>query len=99
MKPWIRTGEFIIVRLVPEKGPFSYTCDGNPGNEVTITFFETEPPTLIADRGDQVSLMVLHHSGSGSRYQGRNELFWEHQGEATVVWGYGAPEMRCVRNQ
>ena len=86
-------------RLVPEKGPFIYACDGNPGNEVVITFFKTEPPALIAERGDQVSLMFLQPSGSGSKYQGRNELFWEHQGEATVVWGYGAPEMRCMQRQ
>lgn len=29
--------------------------------------------------------------------KGRNETFWDHQSEATVVWGYNAPEMRCVR--
>jgi uncharacterized protein len=84
-------------RLVPQKGPFWYTCDGNPGNEVVVTFFQTEPPTLIAERGDQVSVMHLQPSASGAKYQGRNELFWEHQGEATIVWGYGAPQMRCSR--
>jgi uncharacterized protein len=83
-------------RLVPEKGPFRYACDGNPRNGVMVTFFETDPPTLIAERGDQVSFMVLQPSASGTRYQGRNELFWEHQGGATVVWGHQAPEMRCL---
>lgn len=29
--------------------------------------------------------------------KGRNESFWEHQGEATIVWGYQAPEMRCKK--
>jgi uncharacterized protein len=84
-------------RLVPANGPFWYSCDGNPRNEVVVTFFETDPPTLIAERGDQVSLMFLEPSGSGSKYRGRNEALWEHQGEATIVWGYGSPEMRCVR--
>ena len=84
-------------RLVPEKGPFRFACDGEPRNDVVVIFFETEPPTLIAERGDQVSLMYRQPSGSGTRYQGRNETFWEHQGEATIVWGYDAPEMRCVR--
>jgi membrane-bound inhibitor of C-type lysozyme len=83
--------------MVPEKGPFWYACDGNPQNEVVVTFFETDPPTLIAERGDQVSLMFQQPSGSGAKYQGGNESFWEHQGEATIVWGYEAPEMRCVR--
>jgi uncharacterized protein len=84
-------------RLVPATGPVFYACDGDPKNEVVVTFFETDPPTLIAERGDQVSLMYLQPSGSGSKYQGRNESFWEHHGEATVVWGYGSPEMRCSR--
>ena len=27
--------------------------------------------------------------------KGRNESLWEHQGEALIIWGYGAREMRC----
>jgi len=84
-------------RLVPANGPFWYSCDGDPRNEVVVTFFKTDPPTLEAERGDQVSLMYLEPSASGSKYQGRNESFWEHQGEATIVWGYGNPEMRCSK--
>jgi uncharacterized protein len=84
-------------RLVPGTDPFTYVCDGDPVNEVIVMFFPTEPPTLIAERGDSVSLMYLQQSGSGSRYQGRNESFWEHQGEALITWGYGAPEMRCKK--
>jgi uncharacterized protein len=84
-------------RLVPSNGPFWYSCNGDPRNEVVVTFFKTDPPTLEAERGDQVSLMYLVRSGSGSKYQGRNESFWEHQGEATIVWGYGSPEMRCSK--
>lgn len=85
-------------RLVPGKGPFVFSCDGDAANQVVVTFFSTDPPTLLAERGDSLSLMYLQPSASGTRYQGRNESFWEHQGEATVTWGYGAPEMRCVKN-
>jgi uncharacterized protein len=84
-------------RLVPGTGPVAYACDGDPRNEVVVTFFPTDPPTLYAERGDSVSLMYLQPSGSGTRYQGRNETFWEHQGAAQVTWGYGAPEMRCKK--
>jgi uncharacterized protein len=84
-------------RLVPGKGPVTYFCDGDPKNEVVATFFQTDPPTLIAERGDQVSLMYLQPSGSGSKYQGRNETLWEKAGEAVITWGYGSPEMRCKR--
>ena len=39
-----------------------------------------------------VSGLVICMSLSGAKYQGRNESFWEHQGETTVVWGYNTPE-------
>ena len=84
-------------RLVPGTGPITYVCDGDPRNEVVATFFQTDPPTLIAERGDSVSLMYLQLSGSGTKYQGRNESLWEHQGEAVITWGYGSPEMRCTK--
>jgi uncharacterized protein len=84
-------------RLVPSIGPIFYTCDGEPTNEVIATFFRTDPPTLVAERGDQVSLMVLQPSASGSNYQGGNASLWEHGGEAIIVWGYGSPEMRCTK--
>ncbi|HQR56878.1 MAG TPA: MliC family protein [Burkholderiaceae bacterium] len=83
-------------RLVPSRGPFAFACDGSPANEVTVTYFETEPSTMIAERGDSVSLMFQQIAASGAKYQGRNESFWEHQGVATITWGYGAPEMRCT---
>ncbi|WP_114948390.1 MliC family protein [Microvirga calopogonii] len=86
-------------RLVRSIGPVTFACDGDPHNEVIVTFFQTDPSTMIAERGDSVSLMVVQPSGSGARYQGRNESFWEHQGEASITWGYGAPEMRCKKAQ
>ncbi|ABK46357.1 conserved hypothetical protein [Shewanella sp. ANA-3] len=83
-------------RLVEMTGPIFYVCDGNPANEVVVSYFKTEPATLIAERGDQTSLMFVQPSGSGAKYQGRNESLWEHHGEAKIVWGYEAPEMTCV---
>ena len=82
-------------RLVQGIGPAFYQCDGKPGGEVTVTFFATDPRTLIAEFKGNSSLMYVVPSGSGTRYQGRNETFWEHQGEAAIVWGNDAPEMRC----
>jgi membrane-bound inhibitor of C-type lysozyme len=73
-----------------------YACEGDPRNEVIATFFQTDPPTVIAERGDRVSLMYLQPSGSGAKYQGRNESLWEKAGEALITWGYGTKEMRCT---
>jgi len=82
-------------RLVSAKGPIFFVCDDQPANEVVVTFFDTEPPTLVAEYGDRVSLMYSQPSGSGTRYEGRNETFWEHQGEAMITWGFEAPTMKC----
>ncbi len=82
-------------RLVPISASATFVCDGDPRSEILVNFFQTDPPSLIAERGDSVSLMYQQPAASGARYEGRNESLWEHQGEATVVWGYGAPDMRC----
>ncbi len=85
-------------RLISGKGPNTYTCDGDPKDEITVTFFQTDPPTLIAERGDSVSLMFLQPCASGAKYQGRNKSFWEHHNcEALITWGYGAKEMHCKK--
>ncbi len=93
----LRTAELQArYRLVDSTGPVFYVCNDNPSDEVVATFFRTDPPSAIAERGDQVSFMVLQPSASGAKYVGRNETLWEHHGEATVRWGSDAPEMRCV---
>ena len=82
-------------RLITPTAEVSYLCDGIAAKEVVVSYFATEPATLIAEFGDSVSLMYSQRSGSGSRYQGRNESLWEHHGEARITWGYGAAPMKC----
>lgn len=86
-----------MYRLVPFEGPVFFSCDGKPSNEVVVTFFQTVPATLIAERGDSVSIMFIQSDAGEKIYRGRNEIYWEHQGEALITWSYKAPEMRCVR--
>lgn len=81
-------------RLVQPNGPVRYRCGATT---VEVHYFATEPPTLMADLDGDTSLMFLERSASGSRYVGRNESLWEHQGEATLRWGYDAPERTCSR--
>lgn len=85
-------------RLVSADGPIRYTCDGDARSEIIVTFFQTEPLTLIAERGDNISLMYLQHCEGGNKYVGRNEGFWEHHNsEALITWGFGTKEMHCKR--
>jgi len=84
-------------RLVTGSGPATFFCDGDRRNELVVTFFPTDPGTLIAERGDATSLMFREPAGPQARYVGRNETFAEKDGAAVVTWGYGAPPMRCTR--
>jgi uncharacterized protein len=80
-------------RLIEPNATVTWRCPDK--SEVVAVYFRTEPATLIAERGDSVSLMVQQPAASGARYAGRNESLWEHQGEATIQWGYAAAEMLC----
>lgn len=81
-------------QLVPANKPLAWRC--SDGSEVVVRHFpSTKPPSLMAERGDQTSLMTQQTAASGTRYVGRNESLWEHQGEARVVWGWQAPEIVC----
>jgi hypothetical protein len=79
-------------------GPVRFVCNGDPGDEVFVTFVRSAPPSSVVERGGHVSVMVQQPSASGTRYEGRHTRFWEHQGEATIVWGEGAEAMRCVKD-
>jgi uncharacterized protein len=81
--------------LVPSKGPFRLVCNDNPTGEVVATLFETDPPSGVLERGDQVVVVFLGPSASGARYEGSNVSFWMRGDEAFVTWGWNAEEMRC----
>lgn len=78
--------------LVASKGPAIYRCGEG---DVLAVFYDTEPQTALVRFNGEESLMYREPSGSGARYQGRNESLWEHQSEAVIVWGYDAPQMHC----
>ncbi len=82
-------------QLVDKTGPIFYSCDDNPATEVVLTFFKTDPPTLVAEYGDSQSLMYIEPSGSGSMYQGQNESAWIKGKEARIKWGFDAQTMNC----
>ncbi|WP_158622794.1 MliC family protein [Aquabacterium soli] len=84
-------------RLVDSIGPVTYVCDDTPPSKVVVDYFKTEPPSLIARQGESSSLMLSAPSASGARYTGPNESLWEHQGEALIRWGFGAPERKCIK--
>ncbi|MCP5232393.1 MAG: MliC family protein [Zoogloeaceae bacterium] len=82
-------------RLAPHTGSRVYACEGAPADTVVVTWFDTDPPSLMAERGEEASLMFLQPSASGSRYVGDDESLWEWHGRTRIVWGYRNPEMQC----
>jgi uncharacterized protein len=83
-------------RLVPVQASVRWRCDD--GSQLTThVYAATDPPSLVAQRAGQRSLMLMQPAASGARYAGPNESFWEHQGEARIRWGWQAPDIRCVK--
>ena len=82
-------------RLLEGDGPLFFQCGESPANELVITRYATQPATLIAERGDQVSLMY-RQPGDGIRYFGRNESITFEGEVIALVWGFEASALRCV---
>lgn len=83
--------------LVNSIGPVRFQCGNPPETPLLVTFYESDTPTLVAKLKGETSLMYQQPAASGSKYQGRNESFWEHQGEVRVSWGYDIPEFVCKK--
>ncbi|WP_157836340.1 lysozyme inhibitor LprI family protein [Rheinheimera texasensis] len=80
-------------RLVSMRGPLIYQCGVTPADDLVLSYFATEPATVIAERGDSVSLMFLQRKGG--YYIGRNETLWPQQDGVRLQWGYEAPVFSC----
>jgi len=75
-------------QLVKSRGPFRFACGKGADDYLTAQYFETEPPSARFFHDGRTLTAFVARSGSGARYENANVSFWEHQGEASVVW-YG----------
>lgn len=98
-----RTAELqAMYRLVDTLGPVTWRCvqqsatgPGRPDGEVLVTFFKTTPETLLAERGDQQSLMFLQPDDKKRLFIGRNESLEFKSQQALLIWGYQSPVLVC----
>jgi uncharacterized protein len=79
---------------VPSRGPFQFVCNSNPGSVLVAQYFDTDPATARFAHDGRTVTAFIQRSGSGARYGGPSISYWEHQGEASVVW-FGHP-MKCA---
>ena len=81
-------------KLVPSHGPFRFVCNGDPGNVFVAQYFDSDPATARFTYDGRTVTAFIQRSGSGARYGGPSISYWEHQGEASVVW-FGRT-MKCA---
>jgi uncharacterized protein len=80
-------------KLVKSRGPFRFACGSGPNDFMTAQYFETDPPSARFFHDGRTVTVFAARSGSGARYRNPNVDYWEHQGEAALVW-YGR-KMTC----
>ena len=74
----------------------SYSCNGNPANEFTAYFFDTQLPSVRLEYGDSIDTGSLVPSASGARYSASfGRSIWTKGDQASFVWTEGT-EMTCV---
>ncbi len=63
----------------------AFECeDGKP---LWATFYgNTKRPVAVLTHGDDQILAYPSRAGSGAKYEGRNVVYWEHQGEVSLTW-------------
>lgn len=74
---------------VASKGPATWTCGGagvTASDTLRVTFYETEPPMVLLERGGVARPAFRAKSASGARFEGDGIQFWEARGEATLNW-------------
>lgn len=82
----IRTTELQIKGGLVEVPDYTaFECED--GKALTATFYSnTRRPVAVLTRGDGQILAYPSATGSGARYEGRNVVYWEHQGEVWLTW-------------
>jgi uncharacterized protein len=83
--------------LPPARPPIRFRCDGDPPLGFTITYYATNPGTLVAERRGQKIVMVQQPMASGIRYTAANASYGEHQGVSWITWPGQPRALRCVR--
>ena len=71
----------------PAATPVAYVCEGRGDTVLSVAFYnQIEPPSAVIKFGDREAVVLEARSGSGARYLNGDVEFWEHQGDAQLVW-------------
>ncbi|HWK55561.1 MAG TPA: MliC family protein [Hyphomicrobiales bacterium] len=81
--------------LLEANGPHVFVCNGDEHDLMEASFYQTDPSTLVAERGAAQLVLFQVRSASGAHYVRDDTSFWEHQGEVALEW-LGQPQVICV---
>jgi membrane-bound inhibitor of C-type lysozyme len=71
----------------PAPIPIAYVCEEHENDPLSVAFYsQTEPPSAQLKFGHRQTVLLAASSGSGARYVNDEVEFWEHQGDARLVW-------------
>lgn len=75
--------------------PIRFSC--NDGSTVVARYGQPDSSTLWLRRADGVAELKSQPMASGTRYEGANVSFQEHQGQVQLRWGPNAAPITCMR--
>ncbi|WP_192954765.1 lysozyme inhibitor LprI family protein [Gallaecimonas mangrovi] len=82
--------------LIKPQRELAAVCDGNPGNNLKLQYFNTHPAALAVQRHNQRAVLFKKSVASGSLYQNSQISISEQAHQLAVVWGSGAQAVHCI---
>ena len=71
----------------PAPAPVAYVCEEHENDPLSVPFYnKTKPPSAQLVFGQRQAVLLAASSGSGARYVNDDVEFWEHQGDARLIW-------------
>jgi len=82
---------------VASNGPFTFFCtrDSRPSGTINATFYQTQPAMALLMRNGVTVPAFQVDAASGAKYEGRDVVFWDAHGEASVTWS--GISLTCAR--
>jgi heat shock protein HslJ/membrane-bound inhibitor of C-type lysozyme len=86
-----------VTSPVASTGPIAYECrqTGGGADTLSATFYQTQPAMVLVERGGLTRPAFRVRAASGAKYEGRDLMFWDARGEASVIWA--GVELACKR--
>lgn len=75
----------ITYGLVEVPDAVAFDCAGK-GAMTAVFYQKTQKPAVVLTRFSDQAIAYIGRSGSGSKYDGQDVIFWEKGGEAMVTW-------------